>query len=54
MLLGVAAFLNGSRGITLSFIIPQTDLSVGVLTILVKGPCSLRRSVRAAGEHKLL
>ena len=32
---------------THAYIFPQTDLSVGVLTVLVKGPCLRLRSVRA-------
>jgi hypothetical protein len=31
--------------------IPQTDLSVGVLTVLYKGPWMVWRSGGAAGEH---
>jgi hypothetical protein len=31
--------------------IPQTDLSVGVLTVLYKGPCLVRGSRAKTGEH---
>ena len=35
-------------------LIPQTDLSVGVLAVLVKGPWSVSHPVDAAGEHFVL
>jgi hypothetical protein len=34
--------------------VAKTDLSVGVLTVLYKGPCLIPCSVDAAGQHFIL
>ena len=39
---------------TVMVVFPQTDLSVGVLTVLDKGPWFLTQSVHAAPEPKPL